>query len=496
MSQFLAQNLSQQMRMEQRLTPQLIQSMAILQKPVAELEAFLDEALKTNAALEVADSATAVTPEDAGSFEAGSFESVDDHHPTREVEHPFARVARFARAYDLDGADRAPHIRGKTTDSDEHDPKMGALANAPGRDAGLHEHLKTQWQLADIDAEVRRAGDLIINQLDPDGYLRDSLERIGEIVRPAMPPDVMQRALLEVQRLDPAGVGAREAKECLLLQLERLPGDNSVERTLIQHHLEDIAEHRLSAVAKTTGFSLGEIHEAIKAMRSSLFLHPGHLVGRSPEPTIRPDVIVDYAPTGDELMVRLTRGNLPDLRIREEVLSLSRSKETPKETREFARKHVEAAGAIIDAVNFRRQRLLEVSRGIVEKQREFFDVGPQGLKVLRMGDLARELDCDPSTVSRTVADKYMQSPRGILPLRYFFTGGTEKDGGESVGWDQVRTRVHKLIEGEDNRHPFSDDQVVALLKKEGIELSRRTVAKYRQQLSIPAARRRRRESIE
>jgi len=146
---------------------------------------------------------------------------------------------------------------------------------------------------------------------------------------------------------------------------------------------------------------------------------------------------------------------------------------------------------LIDAVTFRRSRLLEVSQAIVEKQREFFDVGPEGLTIFRMSDLAVELGCDPSTVSRTVADKYMQTPRGILPLRYFFTGGTETEDGESMGWDRVKVRVRELVEAEDRKHPLNDDRIAALLKEEGIEISRRTVAKYRQQLSIPNARQRR-----
>jgi RNA polymerase sigma-54 factor len=133
---------------------------------------------------------------------------------------------------------------------------------------------------------------------------------------------------------------------------------------------------------------------------------------------------------------------------------------------------------------------LEVVGSIVEKQRDFFDVGPEGLRVFRMSDLAVELSCDPSTISRTVAEKYMQTPRGIYPLRYFFTGGTETDDGTSMGWDRVKTRVREFVDAEDHTHPLSDDQIAVMLKKEGIEISRRTVAKYRQQLDIPNARQR------
>jgi RNA polymerase sigma-54 factor len=310
-------------------------------------------------------------------------------------------------------------------------------------------------------------------------------------VRPVIGLDVLEEALKGIHRLDPPGIGARDPVECLLLQLDTLPGDNGLERTLIERHLDDITHNRLPAVAKATGCSIGEINEAIKAMRSTLCLHPGFLVGDRSVPIVRPDVIVDYAETGGGLTVRLARGNMPNLRIREDVATMAKSKENGRETRDFARKHVEAASALIDAVRFRQSRLLEVTRAIVEKQRDFFDTGPEKLKVLRMSDLAVELECDPSTISRTVADKYMQTPRGIYSLRYFFTGGTETQDGESMGWDRVKNRVRELVDVEDKESPLNDDQIAALLKKEGIEISRRTVAKYRQQLDIPAARQRR-----
>ena len=472
--------------MEQRLTPQLIQSMAILQKPVADLEQFIDDALKSNAALEVAESEAPPSDDASAAVESRSERDRAHDHDGDS----FARLNRFARDNDLDTPDYAPAHSRRSGGDGEHDAKMGAMANTAGRDISLHEHLLNQWGLLDLSPEVRRAGESIIDHLDTDGYLRESLDHVSESVRPPFPVETLQAALREVQKLEPAGVGARDVVECLLLQLDNLPGDNQVERVLISRHLDDIAHNRLPAVQRATGFSMGEIQEAVKAMRARLTLHPGHLIGSHSEPPIRPDVIVSYADTGDGLTVRLARGNLPELRIRDEVLKLSRTRDEDKETREFARKHVDAAAAIIDAVAFRQSRLMEVSRSIVERQRDFFDLGPSALKVFRMSDLAEQLKCDPSTISRAVADKYMQTPRGIFPLRYFFTGGMETSDGESVGWDRVKDRVKGLIEAEDKRNPLNDDQIAELLIKEGMEISRRTVAKYRAQLEIPSARQR------
>ena len=486
MSQFLGQHLNQQMRLEQKLTPQLIQSMTILQKPVAELEAYVAEALESNAALEITE------PEAHEADRDGQ----GDRHPRDESgkseETGFARLERLSRDYDADGVDwqeRRPVAR-RVADDGERDAKLAAMANTEERSQGLQEHLLEQWGLLELNPSIRRAGEIVINSLDPDGYLRVRLDELAQQANTPLAQEDIEAALKGVHQLDPPGVGARDIVECLLLQLDALPGDNTVERTLIQHHLHDLSHNRLPHIARATGFDLAEINEAIKAMRQSLCLHPGYMVGDRSVPQIRPDVVVEYAETGGGLTVRLARGNMPKLRVNDEVATLARSKDHAKEEREFARRQVEEATALIDAVQFRRGRLLEVARSIVERQRDFFDVGPQGLKVCRMSDLAAELNCDPSTISRTVADKYMQTPRGILPLRYFFTGGTESADGESVGWDRVKTRVKELIDAEDRRNPLNDDEIVEKLAREGIELSRRTVAKYRAQLDIPAARQR------
>ena len=488
MSQIFSQILGQQMRMEQRLTPQLIQSMAILQKPVADLEAYIEQALENNAALEIEEPES---PDDQTRSDASP-----DPPPavSSDEDGGFARLERFTRDfrdYDMDGIESRPPAMRRSSFSGERDPKMGAMANTAGRSAGLHELLLNQWALLDLTPDIRRAGELLINQLDPDGYLRVRLEELLDRAKPPVSLDDLKRALREVHRLEPTGIGARDVVECLLLQLDALPGDNRIERTLIEKHLLDIANNRLPAVSKATGYSIGEINEAIKAFRSTICLHPGYLVGDRTVPHIRPDVIVEYGDSGGGIDVRLARGNLPKLRIRPEVAALAKSRSNGKEDRAFARKHLEEATALIDAVHFRQSRLLEVALAVAEIQHDFFDVGPEGLKVCRMSDLADQLGCDPSTISRTVADKDMQTPRGIYPLRYFFTGGMETDDGQSVGWDRVKTRVRELIEAEDRKSPLNDDRIAEVLKKEGTAISRRTVAKYRQQLNIPAARQRR-----
>jgi RNA polymerase sigma-54 factor len=471
--------MGQYMRMEQRLTPQLIQSMDILQLNMMALENRVAEELERNIALEVEE------PERAAPAEGVQ----DDRHAVTDAES-FNRLDRFAREYDLDVMDR-PYVPRRAAPADDRDPKMDAMANTASRPGGLDEYLVSQWRVLEMDPDVRRAGEAIISHLEEDGYLRTRLDEIADSTRPQIPMETLERALKLVQGLEPVGIGARDYQECLLLQLDALPGDNRIERVLIQNHLHDIEKNRYPAIAKATGYAIGEIQEAIKAITSTLVLHPGHLVVDRQVPRIQPDVIVDYSDRNGELDVRLADRNTPRLGVSRKYVEMLRLRENGKEVRDFVRKHVEAANALIDAIRYRRGRLGAVAEAIVERQRDFFEVGPQGLKLLRMSELAERLGCDPSTISRTVADKYMQTPRGIFPLRYFFTGGTETEDGTSLSWDSVKVRVKEIVEKEDSSNPLNDDQIAATLRKEGIDISRRTVAKYRQQLDIAPARQRR-----
>ncbi len=476
--------MGQYMRLEQRLTPQLIQSMDILQLNNMALENRIDEELEKNCALEVVEEAPKSTTPEEGAAPR------EDRAIAPEDRESFRRLEQLSQEYDLDFNEGMYRPR-RSYDSRERDAKMDAMANTASRPESLAEHLLKQWHVLDLDEDVRVAGEAIVYHLDDDGYLRTRLEEMSENTRPRVPVETLEQALPLVQRLDPVGIAARDYQECLLLQLEALPGDNRIERELIQNHLHDVVKNRYPAIAKATGYSTGEITEAVRAISSTLVLHPACRVVEGQVLPIHPDVIVEYASTGGGMTVRLTRGGSPQLRVSRRAMEILKNRRNGKMDRDFIRKHVDAANALIDAVQYRRSRLLDVARAIVEKQRDFFEIGPQGLKVLRMCDLAVEQECDPSTISRTVADKYMQTPRGIYPLRYFFTGGTETGDGENTSWDSVKIRVQDIINGEDRKKPYNDDKIAAILKNEGIDISRRTIAKYRQQLDIPPARQRR-----
>ncbi len=480
----MSQHLSLGLRQEQRLTPQLIQSMNILQLPLLALESKIREEMERNPALE--DEAERYEPQAEARREDAALGAGATEAPT-EVES-FSRLDRLSREYDFDEGDQSFGRARQPTG--ERDAKLDAMANTASRPESLSEYLLRQWAFVEVSGRIREAGELIINYIEDDGYLKTGLDTIAEQHVPPFTPEEMEEALSWVQTLEPAGIGARNLRECLLIQLDSLEGNHELERLLVEHYLTDIEKNRFPAIAKATGRSIDEIKQAVRNL-GKLHPHPGALVVERSVPVVSPDVIVDYADDGDGYTIRLARGNNPRLRISDTYRRMLADHKHDKDAREFIRRNLESASALIDAIQYRRNRLLEVAQEVVTRQRDFLDIGPAGLKVLRMSELAEKLGCDPSTISRTVADKYVQTPRGIFPLRYFFTGGTESSDGEATSWDSVKARVKQIIDEEDKKNPLNDDVIAARLQAEGIEVSRRTIAKYRMQLHIPTARQRR-----
>jgi len=509
---------SQQMRLEQRLTPQLIQSMEILQLPLPALEARIREELVSNPVLEETEAEAPAKPETPPEPDTAATNTTNDAEREAEREaKAFETLERLSREYEFDPGDQpyAPPMRG----NGERDAKLDAMAKTPTRGISLLEHLEGQWAMIEAADDIKRAGTILINWMDADGYIRTDVERkttdangkaidgrpliikrtpeetdqlmdeIARSVSPPIPANVLEEALVLVQTLDPLGVGARDLTECLLIQLDEMPEAPPLTAELVRNHLADIGKNRLPAVAKATNQTVEQVKEALGVL-SKLHHHPGLLISSSEVPIVVPDVIVDYSDDGDGYAVRLARGNNPRLRISAHYRQVLEKSRDDKEAREFLRKHLESATALIDAIQYRRDRMLQLAKVVVERQREFLDYGPQFIKVLRMRDLAEEFSCDPSTISRTVDEKYVQTPRGIFPLRMFFTSGQEMAGGEEVSWDRLRAQVKEIIDNEDKKEPFSDDVIAAKMSAQGRPISRRTVAKYRAQLNIPNARER------
>lgn len=399
----------------------------------------------------------------------------------------------------------------------DSDAKSEAMSNTASRGASLQDQLREQWHLSDVDDALRPAGDAIIAFVEDDGYLRTDLATVLDktTIQPKPTPEQLERALSALQLLlEPPGVCARDTRECLLLQIDALAEESalgvsgggsitsdsshdhhraserdqwSLVRRLVADHLDDLAQNRLPRIADKTGEPMARIQAAIEKMKV-LNLAPGRQLVDDPPSIIVPDAIVEHDPDQDRYIVYMNDRRLPNLRINREYALMSKDKEAPKPTREFIKKSLGNAQWLIEAVEQRRRTVERVIRVVVDAQREYFDYGPQSLKPLPMTQVAEQLGVHVATVSRAVSDKYIQTPRGVVPLRGFFSGGTHTDSGEEVSWDAIKAAMKEVVDAEDKKHPLSDDAIADALKERGVEIARRTVAKYRDQLGIPSAR--------
>jgi len=498
-----------------KLAPRMIQSMEVLQMSLSELEERIEQELESNAALERVEGEAAEPVKDGilGEEARDPSESLPD--PDREqplqVDESggpgeFERLDEFQEAQpDVVESEFSPASRERDEPGSysasrmdgERDAKMDAMSAAPARAESLNDQLLAQWALCDVEEPLRRPGELILSFLDADGYLRTPLETVADrCPEPRPEPADLERALRAVQLLiEPAGTAARDTRECLLLQLDWLedePGEFPPEtlrhvRTLIENHLDDLLQNRLPRIAEKTGLSLDDIKSAMGVMRH-LSLAPARRLVDEREPTITPDAIVEYDADSDHYVAYLNERRVPALRVNQEYAKMARDRGVPQKDREFLRTSIGNAQWLIDAVHQRQHTLLRVLRVVVDAQRDFFDYGPQALKPLPMTQVAEQLGIHVATVSRAVAEKYILTPRGVVSLRKFFTGGTQNDSGEDVSWDAIKAALREVVDAEDKAKPLSDEALVEKLKERGLDIARRTVAKYREQLNIPPAR--------
>ncbi len=495
--------LSQQMK----LAPRMIQSMEILQLPMLALQERIEQELEANIALEQVEPTPssdedAIPTEDSSSSESsveqremvvgdGSADGQDDWERLSTFESDYREV--FDNEY-------SPGHSAKRSAAGERDGKMDALASVPSRSASLTEQLQEQWKFAEVTSEIQAVGECIISYIDDDGFLSTDLETIHQ--QNSNRPDLnislelLEESLHQIFHwIDPPGIGARDHRESFLLQIDRFEetGSDEIEwdvlRSLINDHYDDLLENRLPKITQKSDLTLEQIHQAMELIRK-LKLNPGRELISEDVPPIIPDVIVEYDEQSDAYVATLSDGFLPILQITPHYEKMARDRSVDKETRDFVSTNVRNATWLIESINQRKNTLLRVVNVVLARQREFFDHGPQHLKPLPMLEVAEQLGIHVGTVSRAVAGKWVQMPKGMMLLRKFFSGGTETEKGQVLSWEAVKAKLQEIIDEEDKSHPLSDEALAGELKKRGIDIARRTVVKYRQQLDIPPARRR------
>jgi len=478
------------MRMEQRmkLAPHMIQSMEILQLPILALQERIEQELNTNPVLEM------VEPSNPEEVEPGQEQNQEEDISEKDlvVNTDNNKVEDFKRLESLEDnfreyIEQAGPFR-PYRQAEERDRKLEAIKNTEALPQSLHEHLTEQWRLVEAEEPVKKAGSMIIDYIDDRGYLTVRLEQLHNKDRNDFNVDDLKQALELVQRLEPAGVGARDLKECLLIQMSQSSEDVSFESHLVAEHMDELLENRLPDIAKKMNCSIDRINQAIKRM-SKLDTSPGLQIGRDQNHPITPDVIVESPNNSDDYSVRLADSNLPDLRLNNYYTRMAKDNRVSDKTRKFLQNNIRSAQWIVDAIEQRKNTLLKVAKSVVKYQKDFFDKGPLYLRPLPMAKVADDVGVHLATVSRAVAGKYMQCHRGLLPLRKFFSGGMQDDNGEARSWEAIRAKLQQIIDEEDKSKPLSDDRIREKLAEAGIKnLARRTVAKYRKLLNIPTAR--------
>jgi len=465
--------LQQKLELKMKLAPQIIQSIEILQLATLELQQRVKQELMENPVLEELD----IRP-DAG--ETSESEAETETEQTTEESKALAEMAEMERHWNeySDSAASRPK-------QGEKDKKLEAMQNTAARQESLQDFLFNQFNLLDITPSQRRISENIIYNIDGNGYLQSSMQEIA--AASAAEDREVEAVLKMVQSLDPPGIGARDVKECLMLQLTH-PERHPLEKDLIENHLEDIYMNRIPKIMRDTCRSAEEIQQAIDYIKTHFNPRPGNVFGGDPPPYITPDIIVEEV--DGEYEVRLLDNNVPQLYISPFYHRMLMDKSTSEQAKEFVRRKIQSARWLIDSIEQRRNTLKKIATELVRVQRGFFEHGISALQPLKMRTIADVTGVHVSTVSRAIADKYVQTPRGIFPLKFFFSGGTANFEGTVTSRKSVKQLVIDVIGSEDKTDPLSDEAVAYKLQAEGIDIARRTVTKYRKALKIPSSRRR------
>lgn len=353
--------------------------------------------------------------------------------------------------------------------------------------SSLPDHLNWQLNLCEADERTREIAYYIIGNLNADGYLRVSLPEISEGCEVDL--ESAQKALDLVQSLDPLGVAARDLQECLLLQIRGVGLQGSLQEKLVEHHLDLVQAKKYKEIAAATGSTIDEVIEALRRLRR-FSPRPGQKFSSDEPQYIQPDVYIDNS--DNDYKITLNDDGMPKLRLNWAYRKLLKQAGVPKETKSFIKEKVRAALELLKSVDQRQQTIFRVCSAIVNRQTGFLDAGLMQLKPMLIKDIAEELGVHSSTISRVVANKYAHTPQGVIELRKFFTVGLESAEGENVSIVQVKEQIRKIIESEEIK-PYSDQVITKLLNKDGIQITRRTVAKYRDQMNIPGSRERKAE---
>ena len=455
---------------QQVLSPQMQQSLQLLQAPVAELRQLVASELASNPVLEeesagqvASDGSEAESPgadPDPSPAESGNGVSLQDewrdYLPQSTAAGNWSAVDEERRNFLFESRASRPTLRSHVIDQ---------AAGFPDQELPLVE--------------------LIAGSLDEDGYLRTSPEELA--ISAGVPETSLERVLEKIRGFEPAGVGARDLADCLLLQLSRRGEGNGLAARILRHHLQQLARHRYEEIARELRVPISDVSAAARQI-STLEPNPGRPFAESEEQGVIPDLIVVPKQDGeggeDGFLVRLNEEELPRLKINKEYKELLAGRGQNEELLLYLREKIRGARFFMRSLEQRQQTLLAIGNQIVSRQEEFFRQGAGSLKPLIMAQIADAVGVHVTTVSRAVSGKYMETPQGLFEMKYFFTPGFQNSDGSAVSNETVKAAIRGMVEGESRHSPLSDQEIVEALAERGLKVARRTIAKYREQLGI------------
>jgi RNA polymerase sigma-54 factor len=361
--------------------------------------------------------------------------------------------------------------------------ELPPIENTLSTSASLSDHLLWQLSMQSSDPTSRAVGEAVIGNLDDDGYLVATVDELATMG--PWPVETVEAGLALVQRFDPVGVAARDLQECLLLQLRHLGLGGSQAETIVAQHMRLLQNHQIPELARKVGLSIEELKQHIEIIQR-LDPKPGSRYNPSQSQYVIPDVHI--VKVEDQYVAVLNEEGLPQLRISPVYRRLlDKGSENSDETRAYVKDKFRSALWLIKSVEQRQKTIHKVATSLINFQRDFLDHGIEYLRPLVLRDVANDIGMHESTVSRVVTNKYMHTPQGVFEMKYFFHSGIASSYGEAVSSVTIKQRIRKIIEAEDGRKPLSDSKIVSMLQKEGLDLARRTIAKYREELKIPTS---------
>jgi len=460
---------SQNLALQQVLSPQLQQSLVILQTPLLELRNLVQQEMETNPVLEEASAEP--DPEERNEAEPSADDNFKDE---------FEKLASLDEEWRDYMAQSASYSSDRFRGSQEAQDKRQYFFDSIAVQETLQQNLMGQLNQPALKANERTAAELIIGNIDDNGFLQSPPEEMT--LNSGIPKEEFEKMLALIQSFYPPGVGARDLGECLLIQLKREEKESSLEYKIVSEYMEDLGKRRFPEIARRMGISVEEVQKAADNI-SRLNPRPGQIFAAAPQNYVLPDVTVEKV--DGEYQIILNSEQIPHLRISNTYKDIiASSRDGNSEVKDYIRDKIRSGKFLIRSIHQRQQTISNIAQEIVSRQRDFLDHGPSHLKPMTMGEIADAVGVHETTVSRAVSGKYMATPQGVFEMKYFFTSGYQTATGESLSNTSVKGAILDLLKHENGSAPLSDQEIVEILIERGIPIARRTVAKYRSELNI------------